>query len=227
MKKIDKLGKSFLVSVLVCFLGTGFGVSWKKAFGAATWNTYDSNKELNICFTPNPSNSCGSLIAKEIAKAKNSIYVQAYGLTHYEIIGELIKAESRGVQVNILVDGSNGNLGNSQTIAKSNLYAHGVELSVDTISRGIAHNKVMIIDGDRVITGSFNFTKSADTVNAENVVLIKNKDVAKSYLDNWNSRSKLSAPYNPSQNTQSQKKNASPKKHPISSIQSKDISQKK
>ena len=48
MKKIDKSGKSFLVGVLVCFLGTGFGVSWKKAFGAAAWNTYDSNKELNI-----------------------------------------------------------------------------------------------------------------------------------------------------------------------------------
>ena len=36
----------------------------------------------------------------------------------------------------------------------------------------IAHNKVMVIDGATVITGSFNFTKRAENANAENLLVI-------------------------------------------------------
>ena len=39
----------------------------------------------------------------------------------------------------------------------------------------IAHNKVMIIDGETVITGSFNFTKAAEENNAENLLIIHDK----------------------------------------------------
>ena len=50
----------------------------------------------------------------------------------------------------------------------------------------IAHNKVMVIDSQTVITGSFNFTKSAETGNAENVLLILHApELAKRYGDNW------------------------------------------
>jgi phospholipase D len=58
---------------------------------------------------------------------------------------------------------------------------------IDKIS-GIAHNKVIIIDNEKVITGSFNFTNDADKRNAENVVLIKDPYVAEQYIENWNSR---------------------------------------
>lgn len=44
----------------------------------------------------------------------------------------------------------------------------------------------MIIDGTTVITGSFNFTKAAETKNAENLLIIKSEELAKLYIDNWN-----------------------------------------
>ena len=40
----------------------------------------------------------------------------------------------------------------------------------------------------KVITGSFNFTNAADKRNAENVIIINNKSVAKEYLNNWQDR---------------------------------------
>jgi phosphatidylserine/phosphatidylglycerophosphate/cardiolipin synthase-like enzyme len=43
----------------------------------------------------------------------------------------------------------------------------------------------MIIDRETVITGSFNFTKAAEEKNAENLLIIKNPDLAKIYLNNW------------------------------------------
>ena len=49
----------------------------------------------------------------------------------------------------------------------------------------IAHNKIMILDGDVVITGSFNFIKAAEEKNAENLLIIRNRDLAKIYIENW------------------------------------------
>jgi hypothetical protein len=49
----------------------------------------------------------------------------------------------------------------------------------------IAHNKVMVIDGRTVLTGSFNFTKAAEEKNAENLLVIEDAALAKRYADNW------------------------------------------
>jgi len=43
----------------------------------------------------------------------------------------------------------------------------------------------MIVDRETVITGSFNFTKAAEEKNAENLLIIRNKELAKVYIENW------------------------------------------
>ena len=55
---------------------------------------------------------------------------------------------------------------------------------IDT-KHAIAHNKVMVIDGAVVITGSFNFTKAAEEKNAENLLVIRDRDLAGKYGENW------------------------------------------
>jgi len=60
----------------------------------------------------------------------------------------------------------------------------GVTTYIDA-KHAIAHNKIMIIDKETVITGSFNFTKAAEQKNAENVLILKNKELARIYIDNW------------------------------------------
>ena len=61
--------------------------------------------------------------------------------------------------------------------------------------RPIAHNKVMILDGQTVITGSFNFTKSAEEGNAENLLIIHSQDLARKYTGNWHAHAKHSETY--------------------------------
>jgi phosphatidylserine/phosphatidylglycerophosphate/cardiolipin synthase-like enzyme len=46
-----------------------------------------------------------------------------------------------------------------------------------------------------VITGSFNFTNAAEEKNAENLLIIKSKGLAKSYADNWHKHRQHSEPY--------------------------------
>ena len=48
----------------------------------------------------------------------------------------------------------------------------------------MAHNKIMVIDKETVITGSFNFTKAAEEKNAENLLII-NKELVKAYMEEW------------------------------------------
>ena len=151
--------------------------------GIGTWHKFQSDTDkINVCFTP-PS-GCGSLIAQQISQAKKSIFVQAYGLTSDMIIHQLKNAHARGVKVRILLDG--GNLSDNQDIFEE-LKKIGIKVYYDKMI-GIAHNKVMIIDQKKLITGSFNFTNAADKRNAENVLLIDDANLAKLYIDNWKSR---------------------------------------
>ncbi|MEW6061344.1 MAG: phospholipase D-like domain-containing protein [Bacteroidota bacterium] len=52
-------------------------------------------------------------------------------------------------------------------------------------AHAIAHNKVMIIDKEIVITGSFNFSKAAEGSNTENFLVVRVKELASPYIENW------------------------------------------
>jgi len=67
-------------------------------------------------------------------------------------------------------------------------------LKIDA-KHAIAHNKVMIIDGEAVITGSFNFTKAAEESNAENLLVIRDKKLAERYIKNWQEHERHSEVY--------------------------------
>jgi phospholipase D len=54
--------------------------------------------------------------------------------------------------VHVLIDG--GNLSDNQSVYQE-LMNDGIDVSFDKMA-GIAHNKVIIIDKKKVITGSFN-----------------------------------------------------------------------
>jgi hypothetical protein len=96
--------------------------------------------------------------------AKRTILVQAYSFTSAPIAKALLDAHTRGVQVQVILDTSQRNEKYSSADFLAN---QGVPTTIDA-NHAISHNKVMIIDGETVITGSFNFTKAAQEKNAEN-----------------------------------------------------------
>ena len=70
----------------------------------------------------------------------------------------------------------------------------GIPTKIDA-QHSIAHNKVMIIDGETVITGSFNFTKAAEKSNAENLLVIRDVKLASLYTRNWQEHAQHSEAY--------------------------------
>ena len=178
-----KVGLPWLIMMLLIgfLFGNYFEQDSRYSFSTSQ-TAIDNENQIELCFTP-PS-GCGTLVAQEIARAKESIYVQAYGLTSGIIVNQLIQAKNRGVKVQVLLDKSNVS---DKWSKMMDLVNANVSVRIDKVS-GIAHNKVIIIDEQKVITGSFNFTNAADKRNAENVIIINNKSVAKEYLNNWQDR---------------------------------------
>ena len=53
----------------------------------------------------------------------------------------------------------------------------------------------MVIDGAIVINGSFNFTKSAEEKNAENLLVLRDPALAARYVKNWLEHKAHAEPY--------------------------------
>ena len=135
--------------------------------------------QIRVYFTP--GNRVEMAIAEVIAAARQRILVQAYSFTNPLIVQALAEAKSRGVDVIVLLDKSNRN----QKYSAADFTSHsGIETLIDD-KHAIAHNKVMIIDDQIVITGSYNFTRAAEKSNAENLVIIESVTIAEKYLRNW------------------------------------------
>lgn len=149
-----------------------------------------STPELKTCFTP--GENCMGLIVAEIDRAQSEVLVQAYSFQAKPLVKALGRAHKRGVKVRVILDKGDER---QYDRAGSRLIAERILPHVDT-GVASAHNKVMIIDRDAVITGSFNFTEAAQKKNAENVLLIKGyPDVAAAYAKNWELRLAASRPY--------------------------------
>ena len=136
---------------------------------------------LGVYFTP-PANAAVAIVTA-IDASEREVLVQAYGFTHNAIAQALVRAHERGVKVRVLLD---------QKSQSSNRYVIGVltDAQIDLRQDGkhaIAHNKVMVIDQTIVITGSFNFTNSAASRNAENFLVLKSEDLAEQYRLQWKS----------------------------------------
>jgi len=68
----------------------------------------------------------------------------------------------------------------------------GVEVLVDDAHK-IAHNKLMLVDGRTVLTGSFNFTVSAENDFAENALILHSAELAAIYMENFRTHLEHSA----------------------------------
>jgi phosphatidylserine/phosphatidylglycerophosphate/cardiolipin synthase-like enzyme len=135
-----------------------------------------------VCFTPNKK--CQSHIVDHINDAKKSIRLQAFSFTDKVIANALVEAHKRGVDVKLILDKSNVN--NSQS-AKDIVIEAGIAVRFDYPS-GIAHNKIIIIDEGTLITGSYNFSENAYKNNTENLLILVEPSLCKSYIENWNIR---------------------------------------
>ncbi|HEY0074493.1 MAG TPA: phospholipase D family protein [Abditibacteriaceae bacterium] len=138
-----------------------------------------------------PKGGAQDAIIRAINGAKTSILLQAYSFTNASIAQALVQAKQRGVLVEAVLDKSNRT---AQYSSATFLKNAGIHTSIDA-KHAIAHNKVIIIDSDKVVTGSFNFSKAAEESNAENLLILHSKPLAAEYERNFRAHLEHSEDY--------------------------------
>ena len=158
------------------------------ALSPASWAEPES-PAWQVYFSPN--RGATQAVVDTLAAARATVRVQAYAFTSAPIAKALVDAHHRGVDVQVILD-------RKETGAKytaADFLAHAGIVTLIDGAHSIAHNKIMVIDGDTVITGSFNFTTAAERQNAENLLVIHDRALAARYTENWQAHAGHSAPY--------------------------------
>ena len=165
--RVAACGFGVLLFLLICFALAGC------SFAQVPCPT------IEVCFSP--LGGCMASIVREIDSAKKEINVQAYSIDSSSIQKALISAHKRGVEVKIILDRSR-----RKAVGKEadTLKEVGLWVKIDLI-HSIAHDKIMVIDGGCVITGSYNFSEKGDKSNAENILIIRDSKIASQYSGNW------------------------------------------
>ena len=138
-----------------------------------------------------PSDQVTSHINGELNTATASIDIAMLTFTRDELAQTLIEKKADGVKVHVILD-NNSDLGNEF----STLQSGGVDILLKASSLGgLLHHKYAVVDGENptapdpaVITGSHNWSSSAETSNNENTLIIHSKRIANLYLQEFKQR---------------------------------------
>lgn len=121
-------------------------------------------------------------IIKEITKAQNYVHVAMAWFTDPEILGALETVARSGKKVELIISENSVN----EKLDFSGLKHLGATvLRVKKTGFGTMHQKFCVIDGDVVISGSYNWTINAKKNNDENIFIATNKNVVLQFEDEF------------------------------------------
>jgi phospholipase D len=158
------------------------------ALDGTTTSTYGQSATgtgaLSVFFTP--QDHPGDAVVEAFNGAHRQILAAIYEFTASDIAEALIRAQARHLDVWLIMDQSATRDRGSQYLRLSQaLESHlRVRAGLNGAS-GIVHNKFAVVDSMRVLTGSFNWTYSAENRNWENLVIIDSPTLAKAYAQQF------------------------------------------
>ncbi len=125
--------------------------------------------------------NCEDLLVREIQGARREILVAIYVFTRPRVVNAIVNAAGRGVRVRVKYDARQASYKGMRKVLRR-LRSKGAQCSgIHLGGRALMHHKFMVIDGLRVLTGSFNYTWTASRENYENIVLIESPQVAAAF----------------------------------------------
>jgi phosphatidylserine/phosphatidylglycerophosphate/cardiolipin synthase-like enzyme len=132
---------------------------------------------VQACFSP--QGKCATHIVREIENAKRELLVAVYAFTSDDLASALVQAKKRGLMVQVIIDrefdsrndNSKGKFLEVQRIPVRRLSGSKPPNSAREI--GLMHQKFAVIDRRIVFTGSYNWTRSADSFNDENLLVFR------------------------------------------------------
>jgi phosphatidylserine/phosphatidylglycerophosphate/cardiolipin synthase-like enzyme len=165
-----------------------FQEMWNGKHGPRSPSTVDDQK-LTISGTPvqilfAAEDEAVEHILPIIKGTEKSIRIMAFSFTHDALGATILDRSLDDLDVMGIFETRGSE---TQYSELSVLFCAGVPVRQDGNPRTF-HHKVIVVDGETVITGSLNFSNNADDSNDENVVIVKNRDIAARYLEEFDRR---------------------------------------
>ncbi len=132
--------------------------------------------DINVYFSP--EDNIEKKIINCLQAAKKSIDFLAFSFTSNKIGEKVIEKYKEGLAVRGIFEKIGSNTIHSEY---TKMVLEKIPVRLDK-NRHRMHHKVIVIDGMTVIMGSYNYSKSADKQNDENILIINNREIAAEYL---------------------------------------------
>jgi phosphatidylserine/phosphatidylglycerophosphate/cardiolipin synthase-like enzyme len=129
-----------------------------------------------------PDDGVAAHILDALNSAKSSVYFMAFSFTRTDFADALIQRAKDGVTVQGVFETRQIAAGGDA--AWNALTAAGLDVRQDGNKYNL-HSKVFIIDQQIVVMGSYNFSRSAEESNDENVLILHNPEIAAAYYAEW------------------------------------------
>jgi mitochondrial cardiolipin hydrolase len=144
------------------------------------------DKTPNFTYIPSevyfsPGEACLEAILHFLNTAHSSLCLCVFTISDDRITRAILHAHQRGIRIRLLTD--NEKLYDDGSDIRQ-LARAGIPVRVDQTSNHM-HHKFAIADDRRVLTGSYNWTRSAALYNHENIVLMEEPKVIQAYINEF------------------------------------------
>jgi cardiolipin hydrolase len=138
-----------------------------------------------------PGDTCRSVIINQINSATKQLNICVFTISDDSITDAILTSHKRGTQIRIITDNDKSHDEGSDI---EQIAREGIQVKMDR-SPNHMHHKFMVTDEKAIITGSYNWTRSAAKFNQENIVLSKEAGLIKSYLKEFDNLWKVMETY--------------------------------
>jgi phosphatidylserine/phosphatidylglycerophosphate/cardiolipin synthase-like enzyme len=151
-------------------------MQWLRKITILLGNT-DAEEFYNNAFF-GPHDNLRNITIRELSQCERSMKICMFTISDNPISNAILEAQKRGVKVSIITD--DGKVFDKGSDIKM-LNKKGIEVRIDSY-KSLMHHKFCIIDNCKVITGSYNWTRTAAEMNNENIIITDDVKIVKSFI---------------------------------------------
>jgi phosphatidylserine/phosphatidylglycerophosphate/cardiolipin synthase-like enzyme len=136
--------------------------------------------QIEVYFSPD--DGVAQRLVELILSAEESVYFLAYSFTSDDLAAALLERNQADIHIAGVMEARQveSNTGSEY----ERLRAAGIDVRLDGNPDNM-HHKVLVIDGAIVVTGSYNFSRSAEERNDENTLVLHDPQIAALYLEEF------------------------------------------
>jgi mitochondrial cardiolipin hydrolase len=124
-----------------------------------------------------PGDACRNVIINQVQAATTQLKICVFTISDDLITNALLTAHKKGVRVQVLTDNDKSQDEGSDV---DQIARVGIPVKIDNTPNHM-HHKFMVVDQRTLLTGSYNWTRSAARYNHENILLTKEAGIVKSF----------------------------------------------